>query len=110
MFHYLLLQSANIYAPTPTNNGGIQTIDRTLLWSFPARLSTYSKPWLIDLTESKKKHVSVREYMLFVSQDVPIEKWYKVNIETTGYEVIAVTSIGNATNAHHKECILQLQQ
>ena len=110
MFHSLLRQIADIYLPTPTNNGGIQTIDRTLLWSFPARLSTYSKPWLIDLTNSKMKHVQVREYMLFLDQSTAIEKWYKVIIEDTDYEVIAVASIGNATNAHHKECILQLLQ
>lgn len=110
MFHSLLRQTADIFSPMPTNNGGIQTIDRTLLWSFPARLSTYSKPWLIDLTNSKMKHVQVREYMLFLDQSTAIEKWYKVTIEDADYEVIAVASIGNATNAHHKECVLQLRQ
>ena len=110
MFHSLLRQSADIYQPTPTNNGGIQMMDRILLWSFPARLSSYSKPWLIDLTNSKLKHIQVREYMLFLDQNVPIEKWYKVTIESTNYEVIAVASIGNATTSHHKECMLQLRQ
>lgn len=110
MFHSLLRQSADIYQPTPTNNGGIQTINRTLLWSFPARLSSYSKPWLIDLTNSKMKHVQVREYMLFLDQATPIDKGYKVTIESIDYEVIAVASIGNVSSAHHKECVLQLRQ
>jgi len=110
MFHSLLRQSADIYQPNPTNNGGIQTINRALLWSFPARLSSYSKPWLINLTNSKMKHVQVKEYMLFLEQTTAIEKWYKVTIESIDYEVIAVARIGNASSAHHKECILQLRQ
>lgn len=56
------------------------------------------------------KHVQVKEYMLFLEQTTAIEKWYKVTIESIDYEVIAVASIGNASSAHHKECILQLRQ
>lgn len=107
MYQQLLHQTVDIYSPTSTNNGGIQTITRTHLWSFPARLSTYSKPGSIDLTQSKNKQLQVREYLLFLNIDTPIHKDYKVTIETTDYEVLAVSSIWNTNNPHHLECIIK---
>lgn len=107
MFASLLRQTADIYAPVSVNSGWVQTINRNHIWSFPARLSIYSKPWLIDLSENKQRYVQVRERLLFLKQDVLIQKGYKVTIDDIDYETTAVSVIWDATNPHHKECILR---
>ncbi|HMY80490.1 MAG TPA: hypothetical protein PLW93_04520 [Candidatus Absconditabacterales bacterium] len=104
----LLYQECEIYQPMIINTGGIQHIQRNLVGTYACRISTYNKPSFLDQTQSNVRHITTKEYKLFLHPDSDVQKGYKVHVEGMDYEIHSVDIIGGHNAVHHKECICSL--
>ena len=110
MIKDLYVNTVSIYTPALWNDGGIETKTWEYVWTFKGRLSKAWTQQMVDLTTGKLHRVQPELFYLYISDETPIGKNDKVDIEGNSYLVNSVEVIFDWRVTHHLRCLLERRQ
>ena len=110
MIKDLYTHNVMIETPEMRNVDGIETKNYIPVGAFKGRLSKAGSQQMVDLTTGKLHRVQPELFYLYISDETPIGKNDKLEIEGNNYLVNSVEVIFDWRVTHHLRCLIERRQ